>query len=79
MTAQGRANIEAVGCSKAELGQITADAGLTTGAIYHHYGGKFGPIRPIFWPASSSPYFARPSPNWPVQVTPRRPARKSAP
>ncbi len=37
-----RGQFAAVGFSKAELGRIATEAGVTTGAIYHHFGSKTG-------------------------------------
>jgi AcrR family transcriptional regulator len=42
LLAAGRAQFAADGFAKAELGRIAADAGVTTGAIYHHFGSKAG-------------------------------------
>jgi AcrR family transcriptional regulator len=44
---EARAQFAALGFSKAELGQIAAGAGLTTGAIYHHFGSKTGLFRAV--------------------------------
>jgi AcrR family transcriptional regulator len=37
-----RAQFATAGFSSAELGLIARDAGVTTGAIYHHFGSKIG-------------------------------------
>src|ERR1700756_2784084 len=47
LLAEARAQFAARGFSKAELGQIAAGAGLTTGAIYHHFGSKAGLFRAV--------------------------------
>ena len=42
LLAAGRAQFGADGYAAAELGAIAAAAGVTTGAIYHHFGSKLG-------------------------------------
>ena len=42
LLAAGRRHFGAHGYAAAELGAIAADAAVTTGAIYHHFGSKLG-------------------------------------
>ena len=42
LIAAARIQFGAVGFSKAELSRIAAEAGVTTGAIYHHFASKAG-------------------------------------
>jgi len=42
LIAVAREHFAREGYSKAEIGRIAAEAGLTTGAIYHHFSGKQG-------------------------------------
>ena len=42
LIAEARAQFGAAGYAKAELGRIAAAAGVTTGAIYHHFASKAG-------------------------------------
>ncbi len=42
MIAAGRKHFGAVGYAAAEVGAVAADAGVTTGALYHHFGNKLG-------------------------------------
>lgn len=42
LLAAGQAHFEAVGFDAASVGDIAAEAGVTTGALYHHFGSKLG-------------------------------------